>query len=244
MATLASNSRRTAFLLVAAFVLPVGLGACGGEEPVSQTTIDNVQLGENGVRSGLRDSTVSERQLDADADERAAEQARKRRAELAAFEKEQKAETDKILEEGVPGGNPEDSVFPIGSSDPEVERFRSRLAGVCDGAQQRITKITKRGDAAAKSKDPTKLLKVAQDYNDVLNDFMTTLDELDAPPGISSEYRDWKDTINALADNVRMQLVSQGNPKKVARLGREFQELSGQLLERSASLGVICLSTG
>lgn len=210
---------------------------------MSQKDLDSVQFdGADGAAADRRDSTATERQLEADADARAAEQARKRREELAELERTQQEETERLLEDGTPGGNPEDAAFPIGSADPEVERFRARLAGICDGAQKRIVSITKRAEAATKAKDPERLLRVAQDYNDVLNDFTSALDQIDAPASVRSDYRAWLGTINALADNARLQLVSQSDPKKTAKLAREFETLGLRLVEQSAGLGVICLS--
>lgn len=243
MALAALRSSRTAFLLAAVAAMPFALAACGKEETVSQTSLDEVAF-DNGAPKDGRDSTVSERQSQADEDARAAEQARERRQQLADLEAEQKAETDKILEEGVPGGNPEDATIPLGSADPEVERFRSRLAGVCDGATQRITKVSKKADAATKSKDPVRILAVAQEYNDILNDFTGALDRIDPPPSVRSDYRAWQGTMNDLADNIREQLVSQGDAKKTAQLQREFQSLSAELVGQTASLGVVCLSSG
>lgn len=232
---------RRVSLLALTLAVPAGLAACGGE-PIDQSRLDEVQFGDSGAAADRRDQTTTERQLEADADARAAEIARKRRQELAELEAEQRAETERLLKEGTPGGNPEDAAFPIGAADPEIERFRARLAGICDGAQKRIAEITKQAENATKSKDPARMLKSAQDYNDILNRFMNALGGLDAPPGIRSDYRAWLGTISALSDNVRLQLVSQADAKRAAELAREFQTLGTKLVEQSAGLGVICLS--
>lgn len=240
MALRSSRIRTTTLLLAAAVALPAGLAACGDDQ-VDQSAVDRIEAGGNGAAASLRDNTVTERQNQADEDARAAEQARKRREELAALEAEQKAETDKILKDGVPGGNDEDATIPLGAADPELEKFRARLAGVCDGASQRIVKVSKKADKVSKTNDPVQMLAVAQEYNDVLNDFSAALDRITPPDSVKQDYEEWQGTMDALAANVRQQLVSQGDPKAMKKLQTEFQTLSAKLVTQTAALGVVCL---
>lgn len=228
-----------------ALLLTVSLAACGGgglSKDEIAAKIDDGNAGAQTFPDSADAQSQKEAQENADKDQAAAEQAIKRRDELAKLEKEQREETDRLMKDGVAGGNDEDSTIPIGSADPELERFRARLAGVCAGGQQRIVQVSKDAEKAAKSKDPMKILAAAQAYTDALNDFMAALGKLDPPASVRADYRSWLQTINDLADNARLQVVSYSDPKKSQKLAAKTEKLFEQLVIKSATLGVTCLS--
>lgn len=228
-----------------ALILTVSLSACGGGDLSKDDIAAKIDDGNAGAQT-FPDSAdakaAKEAQANADKDQDAAEQAIKRRKELADLEKEQREETERLMDDGVAGGNDEDSVIPIGSADPELERFRARLAGVCAGGQKRIVDVSKDAEKAAKSKDPMKILAAAQSYTDALNDFMAALQRLDPPASVRADYRSWLQTINDLADNARLQVVSYADPKKSQKLAKKTETLFQELIVKSATLGVTCLS--
>ncbi len=239
------RNRRAIFLTaVTAFALTGGVSACGGgyDKAKIQADIDAGNAGADSFPDTASGAAQKEAQENADQDARDAQRALERRKELADLEREQQAETDRLMEEGVAGGNNADSEIPIGSADPELERFRARLAGVCAGGQKRILKVQAEVEKATKSKDPIKILAAAQSFSTALNDFMAALGNLDAPASVRSDYRAWLATINALADNVRLQVISSGDPKKAAKLQEKSTRLTEQLVLQSAELGVTCLS--
>lgn len=240
-----SRNRRAIFLAtVTAITLSGGLAACGGgyDKAEIQGTIDAGNAGPETFPNSATAADKAEQQRYADEDARDAQRALERRKELAELEKKQQEETERLMRDGSPGGNDSDQEIPIGSADPEVEEFRARLAGVCAGGQKRILKVSKEGEAAAKTKDPVKILAAAQDFSDALNDFMGALGNLNPPASVRSDYRAWLGTITALSDNVRLQAVSYADPKKSQRLAAKTQKLSEQLVVQSATLGVTCLS--
>lgn len=241
------RSRRTPILgVMLVLVFAGGLAGCGGGEGLSkadiQAKIDSGNAGPETFPDSADGKEQQRLQAEADEDQREAERALERRKELAKLEKEQRDETKKLMDEGVAGGNDEDSVIPIGSADPELERFRARLAGTCAGGQQRIMAVSKDAEKAAKSKDPMKILAAAQAYSDALNDFMAALGRLDPPASVRSDYRAWLQTINDLADNARLQVVSYSDPEKSQKLAAKTEKLFEQLVIQSATLGVTCLS--
>lgn len=240
------RSRRPSILGgLLALALTVSLSACGGGDLSKEDIAAKIDDGNAGAQT-FPDSadaqSQKEAQENADKDQAAAEQAIKRRKELADLEKEQREETERLMDDGVAGGNDEDSVIPIGSADPELERFRARLAGVCAGGQKRILDVSKDAEKAAKTKDPMKILAAAQAYQDALNDFMAALTRLDPPASVRADYRSWLKTINDLADNARLQVVSYADPKKSAKLAKKTESLFQELILKSATLGVTCLS--
>jgi len=236
------HSRRLIGAALAALCLSGGLAACGGTSSADlQRKIDQ-QLANQGDGNGLNIPVQQSAQDQADQDMRDAAEAKKRRAQLAKLDKIRAAETKKIETEGVPGGNDDDAATPIGDEDPAVATFRAKLTGVCEGGQARIHKITIAAAKAKKAKDPAKLLKVAQDYNDALNDFQSALTNLKAPASQKAAYATWLGTIGELSTNIRVQLASQGDPKQAARYQAKTERLATKLLQESATLGVTCLS--
>lgn len=220
------------------------LAACGGG-PTSAEIARQVDANP-GAQGGAEAFNVTQTrtvQEQADADAQAAELAKKRRDELADLEREQKAETDRIMNgDGAAGGTLDDSAIPIGSADPAVEKFRAQLSGVCQGGQKRLHNVALDAEKATKKKDPTALLKVAQDYTDTLNDFEAGLASLKPPASMAGDYREWLTTVDDLSSTIRLLLVSQGDKKKAARLQKKTETLATRLLEQSAGLGVTCLS--
>ena len=238
------RNRRALVALALGLCLPMGLSACGdGPTTAEIETQINANPGAQGGADAFAVSKTKTVQDQADEDARAADLAKKRREELAQLEREKQAETDRIMNGGgATGGTLDDSAIPIGSADPAVEKFRAQLSGVCEGGQKRLTNISRDAENAAKKKDPTALLKVAQDYTDALNDFQAGLVALVAPASMAGDYREWLTTIDDLTTNVRIQLVSQGDPKKAAKYQARTEALATKLLEQSAGLGVTCLS--
>lgn len=236
------HSRRLIGAALAALCLSGGLAACGGPSSDDLARQIDQKLANSGDDTGVTVPAQESAQDQANLDVRDAAQAKRRRAELANLDKLRKEETDKVMKEGVPGGNDEDATVPIGSEDPAVEKFRARLTGVCEGGQERIHKVTLAAEKAKKSKDPQKLLKVAQDYTAALNDFQSALKGLDAPASEKATYAAWLVTIDALSTNVRVQIAAQGDPKEAARYQAKTERLATRLLEQSATLGVTCLS--
>ncbi len=239
-----TRSRRATFLTaVMAVTLSGGLAACGGGETADiKAQIDSGNAGPKTFPNDATAAAQKQQQAYADEDAREAKRALERRKELAELEKTQQEETERIMRNGVAGGNDEDQEIPIGSADPEVENFRARLAGVCAGGQKRLLKVSKEAEAAGKSKDLVKGLAAAQAFSDALNDFMGALGGLNPPASVRSDYRAWLGTITALSDNVRLQAVSYADPKKSQRLAAKTQRLTEQLVVQSATLGVTCLS--
>lgn len=241
----ALRNRRAIFLAaVTAITLTGGLTACGGgyDKAKIQADIDAGNAGPQTFPDSATGASQKEQQAYADEDARDAKRALERRQELAALEKKQQEETERLMRDGVPGGNDSDQEIPIGSADPEVEEFRARLAGVCAGGQKRLVEVSKDAEAAAKTKDPMKILAAAQGYSDALNDFMAALGRLDPPASVRADYRSWLATITALSDNARLQVISYSDPKKSQRLAAKTEKLTIQLVEKSAALGVTCLS--
>ncbi len=220
-----------------------GLTACG-DGPTSEELAQQIDANPSaGAADPFKVSQTKTLQQQADDDAKAAEAAKKRRDELAQYDREQKAETEAIMNgDGAPGGTLEESSVPIGSADPEVERFRARLSGVCQGTQRRLTKVASDGEDASKGKDTNAVLKVAQDYTDTLNDFQSALAGLTPPDSMAADYRDWQDTVDSLSSTIRILLVSQGDPKKATRLQDKVNTLFGRFIEQSAGLGVTCIS--
>lgn len=239
------RNRRAIFLTaVTALTLTGGLSACGGGYDTAkiQADIDAGNAGPNTFPDTATGAAAMEAQNNADEDAREAKRALERREELKKLEESQAAETARLMKEGVAGGNDADGEIPIGSADPEVEQFRARLAGVCSGGQKRLLKVQTEVEKATKSKDPIKILAAAQSFSTALNDFMGALKNLEAPPSVRGDYRAWLGTINALADNVRLQVISTGDPKKSAKIQAKTTRLTEQLVLQSATLGVTCLS--
>ena len=239
------RNRRAIFLTaVTALTLTGGLSACGGgyDKAKIQADIDAGNAGPNSFPDSANAADKIEAQNNADEDAREAKRALERRKELADLEKTQQAETERLMKDGVAGGNDDDSEIPIGSADPALEEFRAKLAGVCAGGQKRILKVQSEVEKATKSKDPIKILAAAQSFSTALNDFMAALNGLNPPASVRSDYRDWLATINALSDNVRLQVVSSGDPKKSVKLQAKTTELTQKLVMQSAALGVTCLS--
>lgn len=213
----------------------MGLAACGGGTTQSdiEKRIDAASVGEENVAAGATASELAQEQADKDADARAAREAQERRKELQRIEAEQKAEAEKVMN---------DEVQADTGLDLEEQRFRARLAGVCDGAQKRITTVSKAAEKAQKAKDPEELLKVAQEYNDTLNDFITALGQVDPPATQRALYTSWLATIDDLSNNIRLQLVSAADPKESARLQKKTEALTTKFVTQTAQLGVMCLS--
>lgn len=239
------RKQRAIFLsAIAALAMTGGLAACGGDDQASiAAKIDEGNAGAETFPDSATGAAAKEQQENADADAAAAQRALERREELAELERTQQEETERLMREGSPGGNVEDSEIPIGSADPAAQDFRARLSGVCAGGQKRIIAVSKDAEEAAKSKDPMKILEAAQGYTLALNDFMGALSALNPPQSMRADYRSWLNTINALADNARLQVVSYADPKKSAELGAKTQRLFEQLVVKSATLGVTCLSS-
>lgn len=235
MSPVTSRVLRPLLVGVLALGMTTTVAACGGGMSQSdiEKKIDAASVGEENVADGATASELAQEQVDKDADARAAEEARQRRKELEAIEREQKAEAEKVM------------TGDVESDDPvtiEEQRFRARLAGVCDGAQSRITKVSKAAEAATKAKDPEDLLKVAQDYNDALNDFITALKQVDPPASQQALYTSWLGTIDDLANNIRLQLVSVADQTEYARLQKKTESLTLKFVTQTAQLGVTCLS--
>src|SRR4051794_27037268 len=100
MAASPLRKRRVLALSALALTLSVGLSACGSGSDDLARKIDAAQVGEAGVAAGITTSAADEQKVNADADQVAAEQAIKRRKELAALDAEQDAETKKLAKEG------------------------------------------------------------------------------------------------------------------------------------------------
>ncbi len=213
----------------------MGLAACGGGATQSEIEkkIDAASVGEENVAAGATASELAQEQADKDADARAAREALERRKELERIQAEQKAEAEKVMT---------GDVEPDTGLDLEQQRFRARLAGVCDGAQSRITKVSKQAEKAQKGKDPEELLKVAQEYNDALNDFIIALKQVDPPAAEQKLYTSWLGTIDDLANNIRLQIVSSADAKESARLQKKTEALTTTFVTQTAQLGVMCLS--
>lgn len=237
------HKRRGLLVGLAMVALTGGLTACG-DGPSSEELAAQIDANPSvGAADPFAVSKTKSLQEQADDDAKAAKRALERRRELAQLDAEQKAENDRILNgDGAPGGTLDESSIPIGASDPEVEKFRARLSGVCQGTQKRLQNVAKDGEKAAKSKDPNKILKAAQDYTDTLNDFGSGLAAIDAPSSMAGDYREWLGTIDTLSSTIRILLVSQGDRKKADRLQTKVNRLTTDFLEQSAGLGVTCIS--
>lgn len=235
MSPVTRRALRPLLLSVLALSGTMGVAACGGGTTQSdiEKKIDAAAIGEENVAAGATASELAQEQADKDADARAAEEARERRKELARIEAEQKAEAERVMN---------DEVQADTGLDLEEQRFRARLAGVCDGAQKRITDVSKAAEQAQKAKDPEELLKVAQEYNDTLNDFITALKQVDPPAAQQALYASWLVTIDDLANNIRLQIVSSADPEESARLQKKTEKLTTKFVTQTAQLGVMCLS--
>jgi hypothetical protein len=237
MSPVTARKLRPLLLIVLAVGTPsVTLAACGGagmSQSDIEKKIDAASVGEEKVADGASASELAQEQVNKDADAQAAADARARRKELADIEAAQKAEAQKVMSGDVPSDDPVSL---------DEQRFRARLAGVCEGAQSRITKVSKAAEAATKAKDPQDLLKVAQDYNDALNDFIRALKQVDAPASQQALYRSWLGTIDELASNIRLQLVSVADQTEYARLQKKTESLTLKFVTQTAQLGVTCLS--
>lgn len=237
------HSRAVLLSIAVACSLSGGLAACGGSgENSIAKKVDQMPQSEQDVVDGVTatDQTAQEQYNSDAADARAA---LARRKKLADLEKTQQAETEKIMKEGVPGAEDETDSVPIGSADPDVEKFRAQLAGVCAGGQKRILQAGDDATKAAKTKDPMKILAAAQTYAGALDLFLNSLAKLTPPASMKSDYQKWLTTINDLASNVRLQLIMQGDPQEAAKLNVKTTKLATRLIEQSAALGVTCLST-
>ncbi|MDO9353995.1 MAG: hypothetical protein Q7T55_09880 [Solirubrobacteraceae bacterium] len=237
--------KHRALLIGAAVVALSGsFTACGADGPSKEEIAAQIDANPNaGAGDPFGVSEVKTLQQQADDDAKAAALAKKRRADLAKLDKSQKEETDRILNgEGAPGGTLEDSSVPLGTADRATAQFRAKLAGVCDGTQQRLGKVTLETEKAANSKNLRRILESAQDYTDVLNDFQDALLTISPPPGLADEYADWRDTIDTLSSTIRLQLVSQGDRREADRLQKKAAKLTARFLDRSARLGITCIS--
>lgn len=238
MSPVTMRALRPLALTLLALCAPFGLAACGGGDGLSQSDIeskiDAASVGEENVAAGASASDLAQEQVDKDADARAAQEARERRAELDRIQKEQEAEAKKVMTGDVPDD----------PTDLERDRFRARLAGVCDGAYTRITKVSKEAEAVSKgkTKDPQDVLKVAQEYNDALNDFLKALKAVDPPPSEQQLYTSWLGTIDDLSNNIRLQLVSVADQDEYQRLNKKTEKLTTRFVAQTAQLGVTCLS--
>lgn len=235
MSPITRRTLRPLLLTVLALSGTMGLASCGGGTTQSdiEQKIDAASVGEENVAAGATASELAQEQADKDADARAAEEARERRKELARIEAEQKAEAERVMN---------DEVQADTGLDIEEQRFRARLAGVCDGAQRRITDVSEAAEKAQKAKDPEELLKVAQEYNDTLNDFITALKQVDPPAAQQALYTSWLGTIDDLSNNIRLQIVSSADPEESARLQKKTEKLTTKFVTQTAQLGVMCLS--
>ncbi len=236
MSPITVRALRPLLLSLAIGVAVPGLAACGGGDQMSQEQIEKIvdaqSESSDTVASTDRASDLARRQLEDDADQAVADEAVKRRKELERIEAQQKRETEKVMK-----GDVEEQ-----PDDMDERRFRAQVAGVCDGAQARITKVSKAAEKASKGDDPSKLLKVATDYNDALGDFVTALKSVDAPPSQSELYDDWLGTIDDLSNTIRLQLVSLVDPKESAKLQEKTGKLTSKFLAQTAQLGVPCIS--
>lgn len=235
MSPVTLRALRPLLLVVLATSGSVGIAACGGGSTQSdiEKKIDAASVGEENVAAGATASELAQEQADKDADARAAEEARQRRKELAQIEAQQKAEAKKVMTGEVEADT---------GLDLEEQRFRARLAGVCEGAQERITDVSKAAEKAQKAKDPEELLKVAQEYNDTLNDFIAALKQVNPPAAQQALYTSWLGTIDDLSNNIRLQLVSAADRKESARLQKKTETLTTRFVTQTAQLGVMCLS--
>lgn len=236
MSPIASRAPRAFLLALLTAVLSGSVAACGGGG-MSQSDIEQkinaAAVGEENVAAGAKASELAQTQVDRDADARAAEEARQRRKELEQIAAEQEAEAKKVLEGEVERDDPVDL---------EEQRFRARVAGVCDGAFERITKVSKQAESVGKSKDPEAALAVAKEYNDALGDFLAALKSVNAPPTQAKLYGSWLSTIDDLSNTIRLQLVSVADPKEYARLQKRTESLTTRFITQTAQLGVTCLS--
>ncbi len=228
---------RSLLLVLVALVPATTVAACGGGGGMSQSEIeqkvDAASVGEQNAGGGdTSNSGLAQQQADSDADQRAADEAVRRRKELEQIQADQKAETEKILK----GSTPDEGISL------DEQRFRARIAGVCEGAQSRITKVSKAAKTATKTKDLQALLVVAQDYNDALGDFLTALKAVDAPASERALYASWLETIDDLSANIRLQLVSIADKKAYAKLSAKTEQLTATFITQTAQLGVTCLS--
>ncbi|MEH3054532.1 MAG: hypothetical protein PGN13_11090 [Patulibacter minatonensis] len=227
-------------LLLVALTLgaTTGIAACGNGDGMSQKQIEEIvdrqAAAQDGAPGTSSNSSLAQEQVDEDEDARVAEEARKRREELDAIDKAQKAETEKILSGDL---DDEDDAVTLAES-----KFRGQLAGVCTGVQKRIDKVAKAASKATKSKDPQELLVVAQQYNEALSDFGKALRQLDAPPTQAKLYAAWLGTIDDLASNIRLQLVSFADKTAYAKAEKKTAELATTFVAQTAQLGVQCFS--
>jgi len=231
---------RPVLLVLLAVITAVGLGACGGggDDHLTQAEIearvDAQNVGQENVGDDASASQLAKDQLKSDADQKAAEEAIKRRHELIDIQKKQKKATEDFLKKN--------SEKERAADDVAADNFRAKIAGVCDGAFTSITKVSKAAKKAEKSKDPQALLKVAGDYNDTLNNFLDSLKSLDAPASEQALYTSWLGTIDDLSNTIRLQLVSFADPSAVKKYTAKTQKLTTKFLTQTAQLGVTCLS--
>ncbi|MBO9533444.1 MAG: hypothetical protein J7513_10765 [Solirubrobacteraceae bacterium] len=239
MSPITVRGLRPLLLTLAAFAVVPGLAACGGDDGLSQKEIeqqiDSASVGEENAGAGDTASALAKKQLEKQADEQAARDAVKRRKELEKIQADQKKQTEDFMKGDV-GGDADDA------ADLEKQKFEAKLAGVCDGAQARITKVSKAAEAASKSDDPSKLLKVATDYNDALGDFATALKAVDVPADQADLYKRWLATIDDLSNTIRLQVVSLNDPTQTAKLQKRAEKLTARFLDQTFQLGVRCIS--
>lgn len=235
MSPVSLRALRPLALLLLALAGTFGLAACGGGMSQSdiEQKVDAASVGEENVADGASPSDLAKEQVKKDADARAAQAAVDRRQELAKIERDQKAEAEKVMNADTSASS---------ATDLAEQKFRARLAGVCDGAQERISKLSAKAKRAQKAKDPQELLKVAQDYNDALNDFIAALKAVDAPPSEQALFTSWLGTIDDLASNIRLQLVSFADQSAYNRLEKKTESLTTRFITQTAQLGITCLS--
>ena len=235
MSPVSLRALRPLALLLLALAGTFGLAACGGGMSQSdiEQKVDAASVGEENVADGASPSDLAREQVKKDADAKAAQAAVDRRQELAKIERDQKAEAEKVMDADTTASS---------ATDLAEQKFRARLAGVCDGAQERISKLSAKAKRAQQAKDPQELLKVAQDYNDALNDFIAALKAVDAPPSEQALFTSWLGTIDDLASNIRLQLVSFADHAAYNRLEKKTESLTTRFITQTAQLGITCLS--
>ncbi|MFT4034786.1 MAG: hypothetical protein QM679_04325 [Patulibacter sp.] len=229
------RAMRLAAITGAACAAVAGLAACGGDgmsQADIERKVDAASVGEENVGGTSTASDLAREQAQKDADQRAAAEAVKRREELERIQREQKAEAEKVM-----SGDVAESADSLAE-----QRFRARLAGVCDGAQERISKVAKAAEKATKTKDPDELLEAAKEYSASLNDFTAALKALDPPAAQQALFAAWLHTIDGLANSIRLQLVSIADQDEYQRLQQKTAKLTTRFLTQTAQLGVTCLT--
>src|ERR1700712_319092 len=207
MLRLPSKQRWSGFLLAAVVLLAFALAGCGSGPSSAQIA---AKVDARADKQATLDTALAKRAAEqqANAGKRAAHQraaADARAKQLDRINAAQLAATKAA--EANANANSAELANPLGSSDPAVEKFQSKVAGVCAGTERKIQAISTASKKAVKSKNPTELLAVAQSYNAALTGFVAGLTAINAPASEQAKYKDFQSTLTQLFTAARQEVL-------------------------------------